>query len=101
MKKINRLLPFEATKKPVTIEAVLWTGGNIETIDAFVANTHEVQYNNLLSSRDQILKVWNGLEGQWINCPIGHYIIKGVAGEFYPCEPKVFDKTYNVVGEDT
>ena len=25
---------------------------------------------------------------------INDYIIKGVNGEFYPCKPDIFDKTY-------
>ena len=27
----------------------------------------------------------------------GDYIIKGINGEFYPCKPDVFEKTYDVV----
>lgn len=27
----------------------------------------------------------------------GDYIIKGVNGEFYPCKPDIFDKTYEEV----
>ena len=27
----------------------------------------------------------------------GDYIIRGVAGEFYPCKPDIFDATYEVV----
>mgnify|MGYP005868551545 FL=1 len=30
---------------------------------------------------------------------IGDYIIKGVKGEFYPCKPDVFAKTYERVEE--
>lgn len=30
---------------------------------------------------------------------IGDYIIKGVNGEFYPCKPNVFAKTYERVEE--
>ena len=30
---------------------------------------------------------------------IGDYIIKGVNGEFYPCKPDIFDKTYEKVTE--
>ena len=26
----------------------------------------------------------------------GDYIIKGVNGEFYPCKPDIFEKTYEV-----
>ena len=28
---------------------------------------------------------------------VGDYIIKGVVGEFYPCKPDVFEKTYEAV----
>jgi len=27
----------------------------------------------------------------------GDYIIKGVNGEFYPCKPDIFDKTYDII----
>ena len=27
----------------------------------------------------------------------GDYVIKGVAGEFYPCKPDIFEQTYEVV----
>lgn len=36
------------------------------------------------------------LEGEHI-ASIGDWIIKGVAGEFYPCKPDIFDKTYEPV----
>lgn len=35
------------------------------------------------------------LEGNHL-ANIGDYIIKGVAGEFYPCKPDIFEKTYEV-----
>lgn len=28
---------------------------------------------------------------------VGDYIIKGVNGEFYPCKPDIFEKTYERV----
>jgi hypothetical protein len=28
---------------------------------------------------------------------IGDFIIKGVNGEFYPCKPDIFEKTYEKV----
>lgn len=30
----------------------------------------------------------------------GDYIIKGVNGEFYPCKPDIFHKTYDILKED-
>ncbi len=35
------------------------------------------------------------LEGGHIVCP-GDWIITGVAGEFYPCKPDIFEATYEV-----
>lgn len=36
------------------------------------------------------------MEGEHI-ASVGDYIIKGVAGEFYPCKPDIFEKTYEEV----
>lgn len=38
------------------------------------------------------------LEGD-MKANIGDYIIKGINGEFYPCKPDIFDKTYEEVTE--
>ena len=36
------------------------------------------------------------LEGE-MKLTDGDYIIKGVNGEFYPCKPDIFEKTYEVI----
>ena len=36
------------------------------------------------------------LEGNMI-ASLGDYVIKGVNGEFYPCKPDIFEKTYERV----
>ena len=36
------------------------------------------------------------LEGEHTSSP-GDWIIKGVAGEFYPCKPGIFEQTYEKV----
>lgn len=38
------------------------------------------------------------LEGV-MNANVGDWIIKGVNGEFYPCKPDIFEKTYERVAE--
>lgn len=35
------------------------------------------------------------LEGD-MEAPYGHWIIKGVAGEFYACDPDIFEKSYEL-----
>jgi hypothetical protein len=36
------------------------------------------------------------LEGD-MQATVGDYIIEGVEGEFYPCKPKIFELTYEIV----
>ena len=66
-------------KKPVVIEAIQFTGDNCEEIKEFGAYI--------------VIKT---LEGKMIALP-GDWIIKGVKGEFYPCKPDIFEKTYELV----
>lgn len=39
------------------------------------------------------------LEGGHIVCP-GDWVITGVAGEYYPCKPEIFEETYEAVKDD-
>ncbi|WP_446898624.1 hypothetical protein ACSVC9_01485 [Clostridium sp. LBM24168] len=77
-------------KKPVVIEAIQWTGKNIDEIAGFMSNgTYYYKDNKLIIIT---------LEGNHI-ASINDYIIKGVNGEFYPCKPDIFKKTYDFVGD--
>lgn len=76
-------------KKPVTIEAIQWTGKNLSEIDNFMGGTVE--------NKGATLVIYT-LEGD-MEASIGDYIIKGVNGEFYPCKPDIFAKTYEEVTE--
>ena len=74
-------------KKPVIIESIQWTGKNLSEIDNFMGGIVEIKVTTL---------VIHTLEGD-MEASIGDYIIKGVNGEFYPCKPDIFDKTYDEV----
>ncbi len=39
------------------------------------------------------------LEGEMM-ASVGDWIIKGVNGEFYPCKPDIFEKTYEKVSDE-
>lgn len=90
-------------KKPVVIEAVQWTGDNHREMWDFLTGKTD-QYMDSTGDHFYInhSKVEGGLiiktlEGEHV-ASIGDYIIKGVQGEFYPCKPDIFDKTYDEVG---
>lgn len=74
-------------KKPVTIEAIQWNGGNLSEIRDFMRRT--VVANGLVL-------IIPTLEGN-IHASLNDYIIKGINGEFYPCKPDIFAKTYEEV----
>jgi len=40
--------------------------------------------------------VFDRLHNTWVQFKVGDWIIKGVRGEFYPCEEEVFAETYEI-----
>jgi len=76
-------------KRPVVIEALEWTGENVDEIYDFMS------WRNVSHDDRYGLKI-HTLEGEH-HASIGDMIIKGVAGEFYPCKPDIFLLTYEKV----
>ena len=93
--------PRHFRKKPVVIEAMQYSGNNIDEIHAW-ANGPEFDPNDVEQAMRAVLVgvvfevEIETLEGAMFAQP-GDWIIKGVAGEFYPCKPDIFDATYEVV----
>ncbi|KEI16842.1 hypothetical protein Z959_08360 [Clostridium novyi B str. ATCC 27606] len=76
-------------KKPVVIEAIKTELGMCtKKIEEFV----DKEYLQIVKGNAFI----KTLEGSMEVTP-GDYIIKGVNGEFYPCKPDIFEKTYESV----
>jgi hypothetical protein len=87
-------------KKPVVIEAVQWTGHNEAELTAFYPGAFyslesDAAWNAGIAPPVFSVKITT-LEGVMTASP-GDYIIKGVSGEFYPCKPDIFEKTYELV----
>lgn len=80
-------------KKPVVIDAVKWTGNNFKQIKELIANSSPS--NRTLQQKGDTLII-KTLEGD-MTASLNDYIIKGVQGEFYPCKPDIFEKTYEAV----
>lgn len=85
-------------KKPVVIKAIQWTGKNLREVIDFTG-LHDsakkwswAEYEEVVKREG--LKIFT-LEGP-LMASIGDYIIRGVAGEFYPCKPDIFEKTYEL-----
>ncbi len=83
-------------KKPVVIEAIEFTEDNMpEIVKFFHLNPFHITKDNLTGKTELIIKT---LEGDMLS-QLGDYIIKGVAGEFYPCRRDIFEKTYEAVND--
>ena len=80
-------------KKPIEIEAVKFDGWNWAECYKFMSD-EVLLFPQVLEEREKIeIKT---LEGT-MTASRGDWIIKGVSGEFYPCKPDIFAKTYELV----
>jgi hypothetical protein len=77
-------------KKPVIIEAVKWLGSNQDEVLAFCNSREVCDYARIDSANKLEIITLEGV----MNASVNDYIIKGVNGEFYPCKPDIFLKTY-------
>jgi hypothetical protein len=84
-------------KQPVVIEAIQFNGlgDYLKIVEWSKKSDNTLSAEELFQFRTPIMLV-NTLEGT-MAANIGDYIIKGVNGEFYPCKPDIFEKTYEVV----
>jgi hypothetical protein len=48
---------------------------------------------------DIVAEVYDYLHDTWVGVRAGDYIIKGMKGEFYPCDPEVFNAKYELIDE--
>ena len=87
-------------KKPIEVEAHNWNGScrSKEQIELIFPElvTSSSRYNK----EDDTVEYWiiKTLEG-FMEVSPDDWNIKGIQGEFYPCKPDIFLKTYDKVSE--
>lgn len=79
-------------KKPVVIEAMQWTGANVDEVLGFILTKGSARRDT--NDRNAILI--DTLEGT-MRADKDDWVIRGVKGEFYPCKPDIFAATYDLV----
>lgn len=96
--------PQKFRKKPVVIEAIQFETNNSLLMDAIVdwinGSKGDHKKKGLIANNIS-REAWHNsadifidtLEGR-MKASVGDWIIKGVEGEFYPCKPDIFEKTY-------
>lgn len=95
----NKPLTWETKKVQIQSSTYPWLGTYESYLDLedFVPKS-KLKYTELETYPAQIsLQVYNDLEHQWLNVPSGHWLVKGLKGEFYPCEPGAMEMKYKIV----
>lgn len=88
-------------KKQIEIEAMRFDGNNAGEVISWIkmsVSPADVSMfvNRLMLTADRSEIIIPTLEGDMLASQ-GDWIIRGVAGEFYPCKPHIFDATYERV----
>lgn len=79
-------------KKPIVIDAIQWDGSK-KAWDKIMALGRVRWKPGEMGSETFIIET---LEGDMI-VRVNDFVIRGVAGEFYPCKPDIFEMTYEPV----
>lgn len=100
---IKPILKMKYRKKPVVIDAIQRTGHNSTEIMLFVGQRlkctsvpHQVEREHDDIPNSAYTIEIPTLEGVMTANKLD-WIIKGVNGEYYPCKPDIFEKTYELV----
>jgi len=84
-------------KKPVEIEALQWTGDNLQECIDFLGDSYGGHRADRTPGGKSEITVLT-LEGRHI-ASRGDYIVRGVQGEHYPVKPDIFERTYDDIEE--
>lgn len=76
-------------KKPVVIDAMLFDGSNHDELENWSLGQVERVKPSWVMHIDTLEGIMTVSKGDWV--------IKGVKGEFYPCNPDIFEATYEKV----
>ena len=85
---------MRARKRPVIVNTIQWTGENVDELTEFIGPS---------------IRIWDKKEGKKVldiftlegvmRAQYGDWIIKGVEGEFYPCNNRIFHATYELLDD--
>lgn len=87
---------MKAKKKPVVIDYFPYTG-DINAVEVWLNEFYDSWDKHFIPDyKEKTLKV-KTLEGTSYDVPVGYIIIRGVKGEYYPCDPDIFEATYDKI----
>lgn len=79
-------------KKPVEVEAIQFTDKSKNEVFGWVTCQKTASFD----MENKPVLVIKTLEGQ-MTAMMGDWVIKGIKGEFYPCKPDIFERSYDKI----
>lgn len=87
--------PTRYRKRPIAIQAVQFDGTNTDQIAEWTDGMFGSVYPDDRTDDPEIVAtVFDQLHSTWVGVKKGDWIIRGIQGEFYPCDADVFAQTY-------
>jgi len=101
---VDAAAPQRFVKEQVEVDAIKWTGKNIAEVQAFLDQnadtdgTIEISEDDGSDDGELLIDTLEDGENQQVQhiASAGDWIIRGVAGEYYPCKPEIFAETYRL-----
>ena len=92
-------MPQKFRTRIVEIEATRWTGDNLEEMVEWTESQFRLAANVLNTHEGLPLtaEVFDKLHNAWIGVAPGQWIVRGVKGEYYPCDDETFHWKYEEV----
>jgi hypothetical protein len=86
-------------KKPVTVSMILWdgTGRAAAEIAAWVGEVDPGVPGFRVAAGAEGAEVWAAQEECWVDCPVGHHVVRGRLGEYYPISAEALAQSYDYV----
>jgi hypothetical protein len=96
---LGRMESMRYRTKPFEIEAIKYTGDNILEVHKLTTpeNFYEVDPEDRIDDPECIAAVYDKLHSTWVGVKRNQWIIKGMKGEFYPCDDEVFTTKYEAI----
>lgn len=86
-------------KRPITVEAIQWTGHNEAEIKVFTGGNFQAVSDAGPEFLGVTAEVFDRLHSTLVGVRTGQYIVRRLEAEFYPIDEQVLAETYERVDE--
>lgn len=87
----------KAVKKPIVINWFKYEA-NPFNMEKWINSFGDIVNDHFIFEDNNIYKMKvKTLEGSSYDVPVNYIIIRGIKGEYYPCDPKIFQESYDIV----